>query len=65
VTGAPGHFSCPYAGTEFVYALICGVLAGVAFFAGLGCFFWAAHLRSVELMTRVSQSQLGRHRLFH
>lgn len=57
--------ACPGAGAEFVRGLICAVLAGVAFFSGLACFFWAAHLRSVQLMTQIRQSQAGaRHRLF-
>ena len=57
--------ACPGAGAEFVRGLICAVLAGVAFFSGLACFFWAAHLRSMRLMTQIRQSQTGaRHRLF-
>lgn len=58
-------FTCQGAGAEFVRGLICAVLAGVAFFSGLACFLWAAHLRSVQQMTRIGQSQAGtRHRLF-
>jgi hypothetical protein len=57
--------TCQGAGAEFVRGLICAVLAGVAFFSGLACFFWAAHVRSLQQMTRTSQSQMGaRHRLF-
>jgi hypothetical protein len=56
--------ACPGAGAEFVRGLICAALAGVAFFSGLACFFWAAHLRSMRLMTQIRQSQAGaRHRL--
>jgi hypothetical protein len=55
---------CQGAGAEFVRGLICAVLAGVAFFSGLACFFWAAHLRSMQQLTRSRQSQTGaRHRL--
>jgi hypothetical protein len=58
-------FACPGAAAEFVRGLICGVLAGVAFFSGLACFLWAAHLRSVQQFTRIHQSQVGvRPRLF-
>jgi len=57
--------TCQGAGAEFVRGLICAVLAGVAFFSGLACFLWAAHLRSVQQMTRIAQSQAGaRHRPF-
>lgn len=52
VTNGLIHSACPGAGAEFVRGLICAVLAGVAFFGGLACFFWAAHLRSVQAMTR-------------
>jgi hypothetical protein len=44
------HFTCSGSGAEFVRGLICAVLAGVAFFSGLSCFFWAAHLRSLRPM---------------
>jgi hypothetical protein len=58
-------FTCQGAGAEFVRGLICAVLAGVAFFSGLACFLWAAHLRSVQQMTQIRQSQVGaRHRPF-
>jgi hypothetical protein len=58
-------FTCQGAGTEFVRGLICAVLAAAAFFSGLACFWWAAHLRSVQQMTRIGQSQAGaRRRLF-
>jgi hypothetical protein len=58
-------FTCQGAGAEFVRGLICAVLAAAAFFSGLACFWWAAHLRSVQQMTRISQSQAGaRYRLF-
>jgi len=59
VTNGLVHFTCQGAGAEFVRGLICAVLAGVAFFSGLACFFWAAHLRSLQQMTRVRQSQVG------
>jgi hypothetical protein len=55
--------ACPGAGAEFVRGLICAVLAGVAFFSGLACFFWAAHQRSLERITRLRQPE-SRHRLF-
>ena len=65
VTGRLARVTCQGAGAEFVRGLICAVLAGVAFFSGLACFFWAAHLRSVQQMTRTGQSQArARHRLF-
>jgi hypothetical protein len=63
--GGLTHFTCPGAGAEFVRGLICAVLAGVAFFSGLTCFFWAAHLRSQQRITQILRSQVGtRHRLF-
>lgn len=66
VTTGLVHFTCPGAGAEFIRGLICAVLAGVAFFSGLGCFFWAAHLRSMQQLAQTRQSQAGaRHRLFH
>ena len=52
-------FACQGAAAEFVHGLICAVLAGVAFFGGLTCFLWAAHLRSVQQLTRIHQSQVG------
>jgi hypothetical protein len=52
-------FVCPGAAAEFVHGLICAVLAGAAFFSGLACFLWAAHLRSVRQLTRIRQSQAG------
>lgn len=65
VTNGLVHSACPGAGAEFVRGLICAVLAGVAFFSGLTCFFWAAHLRSMKQMTRIRQSRAeARHRLF-
>jgi hypothetical protein len=65
VTGGLGHIACPGAGAEFVRGLICAVLAGVAFFSGLACFFWAAHLRSMQQMRLARQSQAGaRHTVF-
>jgi hypothetical protein len=65
VTNGLVHSACPGAGAEFVQGLICAVLAGAAFFSGLTCFFWAAHLRSMRQMARVSQSQAKiRHGLF-
>jgi hypothetical protein len=44
------------AAAEFVRGIICAVFAGVAFFSGLACFFWAAHRRIVEEITRIRQS---------
>jgi hypothetical protein len=65
VTGGLAPVTCPGAAAEFARGLICAVLAGVAFFSGLACFFWAAHLRSMQQMTRTGQSPAGaRHRLF-
>jgi hypothetical protein len=65
VTSGLAGVTCQGAGAEFVRGLICAVLAGVAFFSGLACFFWAAHVRSMQQMTRTSQSQAGgRHGLF-
>jgi len=59
------HFTCQGAADGFVRGLICAVLAGVAFFSGLACFFWAAHLRCMQQMMRIRQSPAGtRHRLF-
>jgi len=59
------HFTCQGAGAEFVRGLICAVLAGVAFFSGLACFFWAAHLRCMQQMAQIRQSQDGaRHKVF-
>jgi hypothetical protein len=57
--------TCRGIGAEFVHGLICAVLAGVAFFSGLSCFLWAAHLRCMQQMARARQSQAGaRHKLF-
>lgn len=50
-----GYLTCPGTGTEFVWGLICAASAGVAFFSGLTCFFWAAHLRRLDLLA----SQIG------
>jgi hypothetical protein len=59
------HFTCQGAVAEFVRGLICAVLAGVAFFSGLACFFWAAHLRSIQQIRLARQSQAGaRHTVF-
>jgi glycerol uptake facilitator-like aquaporin len=56
---------CQGAAAEFVRGLICAVLAGVAFFSGLACFWWAAHVRTVQRMTQIGQGQAGaRHRPF-
>jgi len=54
------------AAAEFVRGLICAVFAGVAFFTGLACFFWAAHRRTLEELTRIGGSLKvrARHRLF-
>jgi hypothetical protein len=53
------HFTCPGAAAGFVRGLICAVLAGVAFFSGLACFFWAAHLRSMQQMMQIRRSPAG------
>ncbi len=57
VTNGLTHSACPGAGAEFVQGLICAALAGAAFFSGLTCFFWAAHLRSMRQMAQVLQSR--------
>ena len=56
--GTYGLASVPWqaAAAEFVRGIICAVFAGVAFFSGLACFFWAAHRRTVEEITRIRQS---------
>jgi hypothetical protein len=59
VTSGLAPAVCPGAGAEFVRGLICAVLAGVAFFSGLACFFWAAHLRCLQEMRQVGQSRAG------
>ena len=65
VTNGLVHFTCPGAAAGFVRGLICAVLAGAAFFSGLACFFWAAHLRSMQQTMQIRQSPAGtRHRLF-
>lgn len=38
----PGASLPTNATTVFVLAIVVGVLAGVAFFSGLACFFWSA-----------------------
>lgn len=38
---------------ELMRGLISAVLAGVAFFTGLACFFWGALLDSRQQMTRI------------
>lgn len=53
------HFTCQGAAAGFVRGLICAVLAGVAFFSGLACFFWAAYLRSTQRMMQIRQSPAG------
>jgi hypothetical protein len=64
VTNGLVRFPCEGDGAEFVRGLICAVLAGVAFFSALACFLWAAHLRSLQQMIRIRQSQAGaRHKL--
>jgi hypothetical protein len=63
-TGLAGVM-CQGAAAEFVRGLICAALAGVAFFSGLACFLWAAHLRSIQQLARSRQSATGsRHGLF-
>lgn len=37
-------------GAQLLAGLICAVGAGVAFFSGLACFFWAAHLRTLHAL---------------
>jgi hypothetical protein len=37
--------SCPGSATEFMTAVIFGVVSGVAFFSGLACFFWSVQRR--------------------
>lgn len=34
--------------------LICAVCAGAAFFSALACFFWAAHLRTMDALRALS-----------
>jgi hypothetical protein len=53
------HFTCQGAAAGFARGLICAVLAGVAFFSGLACFFWAAHLRSMRQMMQIRQTPAG------
>lgn len=45
--------TCPGSGPQFLVGLICAVGAGVAFFSGLACFLWAAHLRTLHALARV------------
>ena len=56
VTTGLARVICQGAWAEFVRGLICAVLAGVAFFSGLACFFWAAHLLSMQQLMRSRQS---------
>lgn len=44
--------TCPGTGTGLLIGLICAVGAGVAFFSGLACFSWAAHLRVLRALAR-------------
>lgn len=44
---------------ELMRGLICAVLAGVAFFAGLACFFWGALLESRKQMARILELLQG------
>lgn len=46
--------NCPGGGAQLLVGLICAVGAGVAFFSGLACFFWAAHLRSLHALARIA-----------
>lgn len=41
------------ASDELMRGLICAVLAGVAFFTGLACFFWSALLESRQQMALI------------
>jgi hypothetical protein len=56
VTSGLPQVACPGASAEFIRGVICGVLAGVAFFCGLACFFWAAHLRSLDQAMRMQRT---------
>jgi hypothetical protein len=40
---------------ELMRGIICAVLAGVAFFTGLACFFWGALLESRQQMAYLLQ----------
>lgn len=42
--------------SEFIIGIILAVLAGVAFFSGLACFFWGAMLASRQRMEQILQS---------
>lgn len=68
VAGRPGYLMCPGTGTELVWGLICAASAGVLFFSGLTCFFWAAHVRRLDQADRIRRGQGGdaarRHHLF-
>lgn len=48
------------AAVEFLRGVICGVLAGAAFLAGIACFFWSALLDSRQQMARLLESLLAR-----
>jgi hypothetical protein len=50
----------PVTAGEFLGGLICAVLAGVAFFSGIACFFWGALLDSRQQMARLLASLPGR-----
>jgi NhaP-type Na+/H+ or K+/H+ antiporter len=56
VTYGLAPLSWQAAAAEFVRGIIYAVFAGVAFFSGLACFFWAAHRRTMEEITRIRQS---------
>lgn len=46
--------TCPGSGAQVLVGLICAVGAGVAFFSGLACFFWAAHLRTLQALASLA-----------
>jgi hypothetical protein len=42
--------------SELLLGVVLAVLAGVAFFSGIACFFWGAMLDSRQRMARILQS---------
>jgi hypothetical protein len=49
-------FSSSWNPSGFLLGLVLAVLAGVAFFSGMACFFWGAMLDSRQRMAEILQS---------
>lgn len=52
-----GRFPPQFSGSVLLDAIIWAVGAGVAFFSALACFFWAAHLRTLDALRALAGAQ--------